>query len=88
MSLDKAQEIIKRAMADRTVYDAMVARENEVWGQILPDRERSEAATEDANASAILGLCRNQSTGGQYLMRPRHRGEIPSKPTPAIRFLA
>jgi SAM-dependent methyltransferase len=62
MSLDKAQEIIKQAMADRSVYDAMVARENEVWGKILPDRERSEAAIEDAKASATLQICRGQST--------------------------
>jgi 2-polyprenyl-3-methyl-5-hydroxy-6-metoxy-1,4-benzoquinol methylase len=62
MSLDKAQEIIKQAMADRSVYDAMVARENEVWGKILPDRERSEAAIEDAKASATLQICRNQSS--------------------------
>jgi 2-polyprenyl-3-methyl-5-hydroxy-6-metoxy-1,4-benzoquinol methylase len=62
MSLDKAQDIIKQAMADRSVYDAMVARENEVWGKILPDRERSEAAIEDAKASATLQICRNQSS--------------------------
>ena len=42
MSVDKAGEIIRRAMADRSVYDAMVARENEVWGKILPDREQCE----------------------------------------------
>ena len=30
MSANKAQEIIKRAMSDRSVYDAMAARENEV----------------------------------------------------------
>jgi hypothetical protein len=29
-------EIVRRAMADRSVYDAMAARENEVWGKILP----------------------------------------------------
>ena len=58
MSADKAQEIIKRAMADRNVYDAMAARENEVWGKILPDLERSEARIEDAEASAKLGAAR------------------------------
>ena len=62
MSSDKAQEIIKQAMADRSIYDAMVARENEVWGKILPDRERSEAAIQDAKASATLQICRGQST--------------------------
>jgi hypothetical protein len=39
-----AQQIIKRAMADRSVYDAMAAPENEVWGKILADLERSESA--------------------------------------------
>jgi SAM-dependent methyltransferase len=62
MSADKAQEIIKRAMADRSVYDAMAARENEIWGKILPDRERSEAAIEETKASATLEICRNQSS--------------------------
>src|SRR6266576_649434 len=59
MSADKAQEIIKRAMADRDVYDAMAAREKEVWGKILPDLERSEAGIEDARASAMLGIDRH-----------------------------
>jgi SAM-dependent methyltransferase len=62
MSLDKAQEIIRKAMADRRMYDAMVARENEMWGKVLPDREHSEAAIEDAKASATLRICRNQSS--------------------------
>ena len=51
MSADKAQEIIKRAMTDPSVYHAMAARENEVWGNILPERERSEARIEDGEAS-------------------------------------
>jgi SAM-dependent methyltransferase len=62
MSANKAQEIIKRAMADRSVYDAMAARENEVWGKILPDLERSEAQIEDVEASATLGLHRQISS--------------------------
>jgi SAM-dependent methyltransferase len=56
-----AQEIIRRAMADRSVYDAMAAREKEVWGKVLPDLERSETQTEDALASEILGIERNTS---------------------------
>jgi SAM-dependent methyltransferase len=62
MSADKAQEIVKRAMTDRNVYDVMAARENEVWGKILPDLERSEARMEDAEASAKLGVARNTSS--------------------------
>jgi SAM-dependent methyltransferase len=62
MSANKAQEIIKRAMADRSVYDAMAARENEVWGKILPDLEGSEAQIEDAEASAKLGAARHTSS--------------------------
>jgi len=62
MSVDKAGEIIKRAMADRSVYDAMAARENEVWGKILPDRDQSDLAVEDTKAGAMLGISRNQSS--------------------------
>jgi SAM-dependent methyltransferase len=62
MSANKAQEIIKQAMADRSVYDAMAARENEVWGKILPDLESSEGKIEDAEASAKLGAARYTSS--------------------------
>jgi hypothetical protein len=62
MSADKAQEIINRAMADRRVYDAMAAHENEVWGEILPALERSEARIEDTEASAKLGVAHDQSS--------------------------
>jgi hypothetical protein len=62
MSANKAQEIIKRAMADRSVYDAMAARENEVWGKILPDLESSEAKIEDIEASAKLKIARHTSS--------------------------
>lgn len=61
MSLDKAQEIIKQAMADRSVYDAMVARENEVWGAILPALEHSEAKIKDMAATEKLNANRYQS---------------------------
>jgi SAM-dependent methyltransferase len=49
-------------MADRSVYDAMAARENEVWGKILPDLGRSEALIEDVEASATLGVHHNISS--------------------------
>jgi SAM-dependent methyltransferase len=62
MSADKTVEIIRQAMTDRRVYDAMAARESEVWGNILPNRESSEAAIEDIKASATLRICRNQSS--------------------------
>ena len=62
MSTDKAAEIVRQAMADRSVYDAMAARENEVWGKILPDRERSEAAIEDTKAGAELRVNRHFSS--------------------------
>lgn len=61
MSLDKALEIVKQAMTDRSVYDAMAARENEVWGTILPALEDSEAKLEDAAAAASLNANRHQS---------------------------
>jgi 2-polyprenyl-3-methyl-5-hydroxy-6-metoxy-1,4-benzoquinol methylase len=56
------QEVIKRAMADRSVYDAMAARENEVWDKILPDLEHSEARIDDAEASAKLRVARHTSS--------------------------
>jgi SAM-dependent methyltransferase len=62
MSADKAAEIVRRAMADRSVYDAMAARENEVWGKILPDQERSQAAIEDTKASIELRVGRHFSS--------------------------
>lgn len=62
MSADKAAEIIRQAMADRAVYEAMATRENEVWGKILPDRDQSEAAIEETKAGATLGIFRNQSS--------------------------
>jgi len=62
MGANKAQEIIKRAMADPNVYQAMAARENEVWGKILPERERSEARIEDAEASLKLNVDRDFSS--------------------------
>ena len=62
MSADKAGEIIKRAMADRSVYEAMAARENEVWGKLLPDRDESPLVVEDTKAAATLGIFRNCSS--------------------------
>jgi SAM-dependent methyltransferase len=61
MSLDKAREILNQAMSDRSVYDAMAARENEVWGKILPALENSEAKIEDMAATAELNANRHQS---------------------------
>ena len=62
MSADKAGEIIKRAMADRSVYEAMAARESEVWGKLLPDRDESPLVVEDTKAAATLGIFRNCSS--------------------------
>jgi len=62
MSADKAGQIIQRAMEDRSVYDAMAARENEIWGTILPDRDQSDVAIEDTKAAAMLGISRNYSS--------------------------
>ncbi len=61
MSLDKALEIVRQAMADRSVYDAMAARENEVWGTILPALETSQAKLEDVAATEKLNANRHQS---------------------------
>ena len=52
-------------MSDRSVYDAMALRENEVWGKILPERESSETAIEDSKAEAMLGFDRNYSSLSQ-----------------------
>jgi len=61
MSLDKALKIVKEAMTDRSVYDAVAARENEVWGTILPALENSQAKMEDATATEKLNANRHQS---------------------------
>jgi len=60
--MSEAREIIDRAMADRSVYDAMAARENEVWGKILLEREKSDLAIEDTKAEDMLGFSRNYSS--------------------------
>lgn len=62
MSDSTAREIIERAMANRSVYDAMAARESEVWGSILPALEHSEARVEDEKASAELRVSRYQGS--------------------------
>ena len=62
MKENKPSEIVRKAMADRTVYDAMIAAEKKMWGKTLPDRERSKAAAEDAKAGATLGICRYNSS--------------------------
>jgi len=62
MSANKAQEIIRRAMSERSVYDAMAARENQVWGKILPDLERSQTRAEDAEDSLHLDVSRHFSS--------------------------
>ena len=62
MSADKAAEIVRQAMADRSIYDAMAARENEVWGKILPDRDGSETAIADMQAGAQLRVNRHLSS--------------------------
>jgi SAM-dependent methyltransferase len=58
----KAAEIVRQAMADRSIYDAMAARENEFWGKILPNRERSETAIADMHAGAELRVNRHFSS--------------------------
>lgn len=62
MTVDEPGEIVRRAMADRTVYNMMVAAEKELWGKTLPNRERSKAAAEDSKAAATLGVCHHQSS--------------------------
>ena len=62
MNADKAAEIVRQAMADRSIYDAMAARENEFWGKILSDRERSETAIADMQAGAELRVNRHSSS--------------------------
>jgi hypothetical protein len=72
MSLDKARGIVKQAMADRSVYDTMAARENEVWGKVLPVLENSEAKLEVATATAKLNANRHQS----YLIGVAHEKNL------------
>ncbi|MGI8889160.1 MAG: class I SAM-dependent methyltransferase [Chthoniobacterales bacterium] len=62
---DKARAIIDRAMSDPAVYQEMARREGEVWGNILPARDRSEAVEKDHAASQNLLLGRHQSSLAQ-----------------------
>ena len=55
----EAREIVERAMKDRAVYDQMAKRESEVWGKILPDRERNVAFAQDQEAAVQLRLLRD-----------------------------
>lgn len=54
-----AAEIVRQAMADRSVYEAMARRENEVWSNMLGTRERSAARAEDQAAAQALRIGRN-----------------------------
>ena len=58
MSAEKAAEIIRRAMADRSVYNAMAARENKVWGKIPANWTESDLAIEETKAGFTLGISR------------------------------
>jgi 2-polyprenyl-3-methyl-5-hydroxy-6-metoxy-1,4-benzoquinol methylase len=62
MKANKAQELIDRAMSDPSVYQEMARTENEFWGRIVPELHESEAAREEAKASATLRVARNQSS--------------------------
>ncbi len=62
MNKTKAQEIIDRAMSDRSVYNAMAEREKEVWGKILPALAQSETSAADARASAVLRAGRHHAS--------------------------
>lgn len=62
MNKTKAQEIIDRAMSDKVVYATMAARENEVWGKILPALAQSETSAADTKASANLRAGRHQAS--------------------------
>lgn len=58
---DEARAIVREALRDRRVYDAMARREAEVWGRILPAREQSEARPRDRTAAAELRVRRGSS---------------------------
>jgi len=73
MSQDEAQQIIEPAMSDRAVYDAMAARESEVWGKILPALAQSEASAADARESASLKAGRHQ---GSLVQLAKEKGLI------------
>jgi 2-polyprenyl-3-methyl-5-hydroxy-6-metoxy-1,4-benzoquinol methylase len=57
---EKVQQIIDRAMSDRSVYDEMARKEASHWGSFLVTRERSQAQEEDQAAAAALRLHRDE----------------------------
>lgn len=58
--VDKAQQIIAKAMADPSIYEQMARKEASVWGSLLVTRERSQAQEEDQAAAQILRLHRDE----------------------------
>lgn len=59
---DEAQKVIESAMRDPAVYAKLAARENEVWGKILPALAVNPASGEDAAASSALRMGRHHSS--------------------------
>jgi SAM-dependent methyltransferase len=56
----EAQQIIDRAISDRSIYDEMARKEASHWGNMLVSRERSQAQEQDQAAAATLRLHRDQ----------------------------
>lgn len=62
MSEEEPLEIVRRAMEDRSVYEEMASKESEVWSNLLPNLETSDASAVDREASRELYVGRHQST--------------------------
>lgn len=56
--VEAAEKIVRDAMKDRAVYDAMAKKEGEVWGAHLPAREAKGERQNDIRAAAELRLNR------------------------------
>ena len=63
---DKAQQIIDRAMSDRSVYEEMARKEASHWGSFLVTRERSQIQEKDQAAAATLRLHRDELSFVQW----------------------
>lgn len=55
---EQARKIIRDAMEDRAIYDAMAARESEVWSRVLTDQHRTTAQIEEVKAGEELNAIR------------------------------
>ena len=69
MPNEKAEEIIRRAMADPDVYRSMAEKEAAVWSRTLTNPQTKQALEADQKAANELGVNRNRITLARVLAK-------------------